>query len=105
VFDFPFPVGDPAGMRALAAQLHAAAGDLDGRTARAAGAVRSLAFDGPKAERFRDHATMAHARTRSLSGEMSELATVLLAAASRVEQDIATWHARRAAFLAQERSG
>ena len=105
MFDDPFPVGNPAGMRALAARLHVAAGALDARTDRAIGAVRSLSFEGPKAERFRDHVASNQARARSLANEMNELASTLLATAVRVEQEIAAWHARRAAFAAQQRSG
>ena len=105
MFDDPFPVGDAAGMRALAARLQAGAAALDGRTERAAGAVRSLSFKGPKAARFRDHVASNQARAGSLSNEMNELASSLLAGAARVDQAIAEWHARRAAFLAREQSG
>lgn len=104
MFDDPFPVGDPAGMRALAARLQGAAAELDGRTDRAVEAVRSLSFEGPKAARFRDHVATNQAKVRSLSNEMNELASILLAGAARVDQAITAWHARRAVFLAREQS-
>jgi uncharacterized protein YukE len=99
MLDDPFPVGDPAGMRALAARLRADAASLDGLSARARGAVASLSFEGPKAERFRDHVVSTHARARALSQQMNDAAAQLYAAAARVEDSIVAWHARRTAAM------
>jgi hypothetical protein len=91
----PRPQGDPAGMRALAAQLRAVAGELGGQ-----GHVSLANWESPRGRAVRARLAAASATAGRTSHEVGHLASLLETAASDVEGQLASWNARRAAALA-----
>ena len=84
-FGIPPVVGDPAGMRALAAQLRAKAEQVTHGSVTIANAVSNMSFQGPAAGRVRNQGTALVGRSRSAAGDLGEIADLLDRAAGQVE--------------------
>jgi hypothetical protein len=84
-FGIPPVVGDPAGMRALAAQLRAKAEQVTHGSVGIANAVSNMTFQGPAASSVRGDGTALVGRARSAAGDLGEIADLLDRAAGRVE--------------------
>jgi hypothetical protein len=85
-FGIPPVVGDPAGMRALAAQLRAKAEQVSHGSVTVAGAVANMTFQGPAAGRVRHQGAALVTRSRSAAGDLGEIADLLDRTAARVER-------------------
>lgn len=81
-------VGDPAGMRALAAVLRAYANDAGGRQAELAGLLAGITFVGPAGEAFRGRRNASGKRVRGAADQLTDAANLLVHAASDVEAEI-----------------
>lgn len=79
------PDGDPAGMRAYAARLHAAAGDLDSAGDGAARSVEAATFVGPAGDRARVRAGRLRVRSDAAAGALRTLADEIARRATEVE--------------------
>lgn len=77
--------GDPAGMRAKAAELRARAEGVSVWADRLAGQVGRMEYQGPAANRLRDRMSGWQQGVKSAAGELAELADVLLRSAAEVE--------------------
>src|SRR5262245_50491486 len=84
-FGIPPVVGDPAGMRALAAQLRSKAEQVTHGAADVRGAVGSMSFQGPAATRLRSQTGAWAGRAHATAGDLGEIAALLDRAAARVE--------------------
>jgi hypothetical protein len=84
-FGIPPVVGDPAGMRALAAQLRTKAEQVTNGTVAVGNAVTSMTIQGPAAKQVRHLGTALAGSTRTTAGELGEIADLLDRAAGRVE--------------------
>ena len=91
VLDWLRPDGDPAGMRAYAAQLRAAASDLDSAGEGAAGGVDSATFVGPAGDRTRARAARLRSRSHITAGELRDLADEISRRAGDVEASQHEW--------------
>jgi hypothetical protein len=80
-------VGDPAGMRALAAALRAQADDLGARAADVHTAVLAVTFEGPAATRLQSRAAGARFALVSQAGRLQDVAALLERAAAEVEAE------------------
>src|SRR4051812_21260349 len=78
-------VGDPAGMRALAAQLRAKAEQVTHGTATVTSAVIGMTFQGPAAQGIRNLGGAIARRSVATAGDLGEIADLLDRAAGRVE--------------------
>ena len=101
--DDPYPVGDPAGMRNLAAVLRREASGVDARAEAAARRVSGLRFRGPKAERFRDAVAEARGDSRRIADSLIQVADSLARAAAVVEADQRAWIAARQRMMEEQR--
>lgn len=93
-------IGDPAGMRQLAAQCRAHAAQLSELAARAEQTVNGMRFEAPAANRIRERVRHQSAGRRADAQALSALADRLAQGASRVEREVAD--RRRAARRAAE---
>ena len=91
----PRPQGDPAGMRALAAQLRSVAGALGAQSS-----VSLSNWESPRGQAVKARLASASTTAGRASHEVGHLASLLETAAGTVEGDLARWEARRAAALA-----
>ena len=97
----PEVVGDPAGMRELAAALRAEADRL-GALGDSVGTVAATTeFVAPAADRYRDDVGESRAALLAHAAELQDLAGALAAGADQVEQA----QAERAQLIAQLQSG
>lgn len=80
------PVGDPEGMRALAARWQQGAARLDELGAEIGAAAAVDGFTGPAAARLGQHADATRQSARSLAAELEALVGELLADARVVEE-------------------
>lgn len=96
----PEVAGDPGGMRALAASLRRAAGQIEQVVASASAAVASTTFEGPAGDRFRQRETAGERSITSAATVLSGLAGTLERVAAEVEREQA---ARAAKLLALQR--
>lgn len=78
-------VGDPAGMRRLAAVLRREAGLAAYAGGRVSRAVEGMVYEGPAAQRFRADVGWAQFERQGLVARMNDLADRLLRAAAEVE--------------------
>ena len=101
--DHPYPVGDPGGMRHLAAALRREASGIDARADAAAQRVGGLGFRGPKAERFRDAVTETRRDSRRIADALVQVADSLARAATVVEADQRAWIAARQRMMEEQR--
>ena len=101
--DDPYPVGDPAGMRNLAALLRREASGIDARADTAAQRVSGLSFRGPKAERFRDSVAETRGDSRRIADALVQVADSLAHAAAVVEADQRAWIAARQRMMEEQR--
>jgi hypothetical protein len=87
----------------MAARLkqHAATISSSGRGIH--GRLRSMTFEGPAADRFRDRLESGRRTAETISGDAVELANGLLRAAASAEAALNAWAAQVAAM--QERDG
>ena len=85
-FGIPEVVGDPAGMRALAARLRGDADTVDSLTRRAEHQVEGAKMRGPAAERLRGRARSFGGTSGSVSNRLRELAAFLEHEAADVER-------------------
>jgi uncharacterized protein YukE len=86
VSDFLSPiVGDPAGMRALAATLRSAANTLGNADDSVWSKARATSFTGPAAERLKGAMGAWHGDMSSAANELSDTADLLVRAAAEVE--------------------
>jgi uncharacterized protein YukE len=81
----PPVVGDPAGMRALAHALRAAASDFAAIARMTSSVVTGLPFEGPAAKRIRARVHDRTAATEAVARALHDLADFLLRAAAQVE--------------------
>ena len=81
----PEVVGDPPGMRALAAQLRGEADRIAQVADSATGAVGSMTFEGPAATRFRQRVESARSGLRDAAQGLQGVAATLERAAADVE--------------------
>ena len=100
-FGIPPVVGDPAGMRALAAQLRAQAEQVTQGAANVQRAVGGMSFQGPAATRLRADESAVSGRARSTASDLGDIAALLDRAAGRVEHQQAE-RARTIARLQRE---
>jgi soluble cytochrome b562 len=99
--DIPPPVkGDPAGMRALAAELRGTASRVGDVRSGVDGSVKSLIFDGPAGDAFRDGMQTLCGQVASVAAELQDMSGRLERAAAEVE---AAQRARQAAIEAAAR--
>lgn len=82
----PPVVGDPAGMRALAAALRAEADRLGSLGGSIADGDRMLAYEGPAADGFRDRMGGVETSLSAQAFALLDLSRRLLSAAADVEQ-------------------
>jgi hypothetical protein len=85
VIDLPPVVGDPAGMRALAAQLRGDAQMVAVVAAHAASLVDGLEFFGPAADRIDGSVRSSTRQAGSLADQLLSVASLLERSASDVE--------------------
>jgi uncharacterized protein YukE len=82
----PEVVGDPAGMRALAAVLRAYAGDVASLESAAASDAASMTFEGPAGDAFRGRMIQSGARVRRSVDQLLAAAQLLEVSATQVEE-------------------
>ena len=102
IADDPFPIGDPGGMRAMAARLRAEADRVESRAGSVVARVGDLQFRGPKAERFRDAISGSSGHAARISSVLVSASETLLRAAVDVEAQQNAWHLRRARMLEEQ---
>jgi len=85
-FGIPPVVGDPAGMRALAAKLRGQARQVNHVEASVRGAVECMTFEGPAARTFRSGASAWRGQARGTAGEIEDIASILDRTAGKVER-------------------
>ncbi len=90
----PRPVGDPAGMRAIAAELRGVAGPLGAQHD-----VRLKNWESPRGRAVRADLSAAAAAAGRVSGELGRLAGLLEQEAGDLEGELQVWEARRQAAL------
>ena len=95
-------VGDPELMRAMAARLKQHAETIASSGQGIQGRLRSMTFEGPAADRFRDRLESNRRTAETLSGDATELANGLLRAAAAAEAALNAWAAQIAEM--QERA-
>ena len=101
--DDPYPVGDPAGMRVLAALLRNEASGVASRADSTAQRVAGLGFRGPKAERFLDAVAETRAESGRIAAALVQTADALVRGAAGVEADQRAWIAARQRMLEEQR--
>ena len=89
--------GDPASMRAAAAQLRVRAETLTDAGAQVDGTVACMTYAGPAADRFRTAVTGHSASLRAVCARMIALADTLVRQAAVVEEQLRTQAATRGA--------
>lgn len=87
---------DPASMRHVAQRLRALAGEVEGHTQRVAAAARSVGFEGPAGDAFRQVVAQSAAGVSAQTQGLAHLAARLESAAADIE-----WQRR----LAQQQGG
>ena len=80
--------GDPAGMRASAAQLRLRAETLSGIVAHVEAGVAAMTYAGPAADRFRSSVASSNTNLRAVSERMSHVAETLQRQAAVVEEQL-----------------
>ena len=90
----PRPLGDPAGMRALAASLRDVARSLGAQRA-----VRLQNWESPRGRAVRADVGHAVGTAGRAAGDLDRAAGMLEREADAVEGEIAAWEARRQAAL------
>ena len=90
----PRPVGDPAGMRAIAAQLRGVAGPLGSQSK-----VSMRNWESPRGRAVRADVNTAVAAAGRASREVGQAASLLEREADLVEGEQKVWEARRQAAL------
>ncbi|WP_107764288.1 hypothetical protein [Nocardioides terrigena] len=80
--------GDPASMRAAAAQLRTNAETLSGIAAQVDGSVVGMAYAGPAADRFRGSIATQSGRLRAVCARMVNTADTLVRQAAVVEEQM-----------------
>lgn len=93
----PRPVGDPAGMRAIAAKLRGVAGPLGSQKD-----VRLANWESARGRAVRADLSSAVAVAGRVSGEVGRLASLLEREADAVEGDQKVWEARRKSLAAAQ---
>ena len=88
-------MGDPAGMRALAATLRKESERLSSRAAWLDRRAGRLKFEGPAADDLSQSMLSSRRASERAAVDLREIANRLLSAAARVETDIADWHRAR----------
>jgi hypothetical protein len=86
--DLPPIVGDPAGMRSLAAALRSTAQAVDAADSSVWSRASVLEFSGPAAERIASEMGAWHADVRGVAVELDDTADLLVRAAAEVERQI-----------------
>ena len=88
-FSLPPVVGDPGGMRTLAAALRSTASTVGAVDAEVWGRASALDFWGPAASRLVDNMSAWHGTMTGAARELDETADLLLRTAAEVEQELA----------------
>jgi uncharacterized protein YukE len=81
----PEVVGDPAGMRTLAASLRSDASALASLASDLAGEIASMTFEGPAATEFRERTRARQTRLTDYAGRLLDVASLLETSATEVE--------------------
>ena len=87
-FDLPPVVGDPAGMRSLAAALRSTAQAVGATDSAVWGRASVLEFSGPAAERLAGEMSGWHASVKGAADELAATSDLLLRAAAQVEEEL-----------------
>ena len=77
--------GNPAGMRALAGTLRGLASDVASQATDATGEVKSMTFEGPAGDAFRERMQSLTERARAVADQLQQLAALLERSATDVE--------------------
>jgi hypothetical protein len=88
--------GDPASMRAAAAQLRLNAETLSGIAAQVDGSVVGMTYAGPAADRFRGSIATHSGRLRAVGARMVTTADTLVRQAAVVEEQLLLQASRQA---------
>jgi uncharacterized protein YukE len=100
----PMPVGDPVGMRELAAVCKSAAGTLGPLGDDVTGTPKQMTFEGPAAEAFQSRMHTFGSRISSTVHELQDFAGRLEGAAAEVERQIAERNAALQRLAEEERA-
>ena len=101
LLDDSYPVGDPAGMRALAARLRRLAESIDTHAQDASSDARHVLFEGPAGERFKGDVADNSGDARRAADALISVSQTLLRAATEVEAQQRAWLRLRARMMAE----